>query len=334
MSKISAVVAAAVVAIFVASGMARAADEADTRPSTRPTPPAWMARDPGSWPQILLTNDLRFSDRTYERGASAFLMRLPNGVVVGATAKHVVGIDNLAEVKSKLKTWAVLRPNTRSNGDRIGMTELAEKVTEGSSADWFVMVCASQAGPWPGEPLPASAERVEVGETVYVLAVPEGDQSRQRVYKGVVTQADGSGEFYYKIAEAPQSKGFSGAPIIDAYGRLTGFHSGHSDTPGTYYGYDTASLLPLIQLPANVHAVAVSEQNSVASGARGTDAPAGRGGSAADDQAEAIMRTAQLLIDNKMYDKAAAKLQTVIKTFPGTAAAAKAQQMLLGLQNQ
>jgi hypothetical protein len=303
-------------------------------PSTQPAvaPPAWMARDPSDWPQILLTNDIRFSDGSTSYGASAFLMRLPNGVIVGATAKHVVGIDNLADVKSRLALWAVLRPNSHSAEDRIGLTQFAEKIPGANSSDWFVMLCPSQEGPWPGEPLPVASDPVEVGDTVYVLAVPDGDQSRQNVYKGLVTQADGSGQFFYSVAQAPNSHGFSGAPILDAEGRITGFHSGHSDKAGVYYGYDTASLLPLIQLPAGFTAPALRETvgatNAPTAGGAAPPAPSPQ------SEADAMVRSAQLLIDNGVYDKARVKLESVIKAFPNTPAAEMAQKMIDNLPSQ
>jgi predicted esterase len=313
--------------------LSRAVDFIEGAPATtEPSRPAWMARDPADWPQVLLTNDMKFSDGTYGAGASAFLMRLPNGVIVAATAKHCIGVDNLSDVKSHLASWAILRPNSKSNADRIGLTEFVEKIPEGNSSDWFVMLCPSQTGPWPGEPIGVSREPVEVGDMVYVLAVPEGDQSRQKVYRGTVTQTDGSGQFFYSIAEAPNSTGFSGAPILNAYGEITGFHSGHGDRKGFYYGYDTASLLPLIQLPANVRAVLAHDQKTAASTAGGSSGPSAA--PSPEDRADAIVRTAQLLINNKMYDKAEEKLQTVIKTFPGTAAAQKAQKLLSELRNQ
>jgi len=298
-------------------------------PSAEPavTPPAWMARDPSDWPQVLLTNDIRFSDGRSEYGASAFLMRLPNGVVVGATAKHVVGIENLADVKSRVGVWAVLRPNSHSAEDRVGMTQFVEKIPEANSSDWFVMLCPSQEGPWPGQALPVASDPVEVGDTVYVLAVPDGDQSRQNVYKGVVTQANGKGQFFYSIAQAPNSHGFSGAPILDAEGRIAGFHSGHSDKAGVYYGYDTASLLPLIQLPEGVTAhVSPETSASPMADSAPTASPSSEG--------DAMVRSAQLLIDNGVYDKAREKLEGVIKGYPNTPAAEKAQKMIDNLPSQ
>jgi hypothetical protein len=301
-------------------------------PATEPSTPAWMARKPEDWPQILLTNDIQDMGGTYGTGASAFLMRLPNGVIVAATAKHCINVESLADVKTHLKSWTILRPGSKSDADRIGLKELVEKIPEGNSSDWFVMLCPKQTGPWPGEPLPASTEPVEVGDMIYTLAVPEGDQSRQKVWRGTVTQADGSGEFFYTIAEAPISTGFSGAPILDAYGRVVGMHSGHGDRKGLYYAYDTASLLRMIQLPDDLHAVAAREKEIANSAPGGGAAPAAAG--TPEDRAEAIVRTAQLLIDNKMYDKAQEKLETVIKAYPGTAAARRAQKLISDIQNR
>jgi predicted esterase len=289
-------------------------------PTTQPGAPPWMARDPAHWPQILLADEMNFADNTRLLGASAFLMRLPGGAVVGATAKHVVGEVTLSDLKSRMRTWAVVRP--KSPSDRVMLTQWAEKMPEADALDWVVMAPASQAGPWPAQPLPARTDPVEVGETVYLLAVPDGDPATQKVYKGTVTEVNPKGEFAYVLSEVPNSHGFSGAPIIDVRGQLAGMHVAHFETPGKYAGLSVAMILPLIQPPPGAAPAAPSEPTVSSAEQSQTD------------PADAALRRAQLLIQNKVYDKAKQKLQSIIDAYPDTPAAEKAAQLLADLQNK
>src|SRR3954470_7083287 len=59
-----------------------------TRAATRES---WMADAPAKWPQFVLTNKATFSGHTALGGASAFLVRVPDGRVLAATAKHLIG---------------------------------------------------------------------------------------------------------------------------------------------------------------------------------------------------------------------------------------------------
>jgi hypothetical protein len=225
-------------------------------------------------------------------------------------------------VKAQLRSWALLRPGAPSG--RVLLTGWVEKVSDDLKPDGFAMLAESQSGPWPAQPLPVRSDPVEVGETVYLFAVPRGDPSPQHVYKGTVTYTWPTGEFAYQLSETPKSMGFSGAPIIDASGEVVGMHTTHFDNaPGKYQGLQISTILPLIQLPADT--AAQTPKSPTNSTALQTPPP---------DPADAALRKAQLLIQNKVYDKAKQRLQEIIDTYPNTPAAAKAQQLLNDLQNQ
>jgi hypothetical protein len=304
-----------------------------TASTTQPSAPAWMARDPSSWPQILLANDAVFMDRSTMGGASGFLMRLPSGVVVAATAKHVLGNDaKLEDYQRTVKSWSMF--SKTAPGNRVKLAALVEKLPEGNNLDWLVLAPTTQSGGWPGEPLPARQDNVAMGETVYVLAVPDGDRSRQNVYKGTVTQLGDSGEFYYQLPQAVNSHGFSGAPIVDAEGRLAGIHVGHTDQAGKYVGVNTAAVLDVLQVPPELLAAASRATETHITSAGGSGEKSATPAESREAQADSALHNAKLYVDNKAYGLAKRKLQAVITRFPGTSAATQAQQMLDGLPDQ
>ena len=110
-------------------------------------------------------------------------------------------------------------------------------------------------------------------------------------------------------------------------------HSGHAGVAGKYYGYDTASLLRMIQLPPGA-AGHVSRETSGFTSPSETSAVSAPAASPSSE-ADAMVRSAQLLITNGLYDKAREKLESVIKVFPNTPAAQKSpENALTYIQNQ
>src|SRR4051794_17470316 len=54
---------------------------AATAPATQPAAPSWMSKPSAGWPQLLLSHNATFKDKSTIGGASAFLMRMPDGIV-------------------------------------------------------------------------------------------------------------------------------------------------------------------------------------------------------------------------------------------------------------
>jgi hypothetical protein len=304
---------------------------ASAAPSTQPARPAWINKDFSQWPQIWLTNEVRFSNNTGLSGEGGFLMRLPSGIVVGATVKHIAATTSLADLNSKWASWAMFAPSARANYVRLSRP--VEKSPDGDSLDWLVMLPSSQSGPWPSIPLPARIKPIELGETVYVIAAPRDSDSRQTVYKAAVTSTRTNSQFGYSIPGATDSRAFTGAPIIDANGESVGIHFGHTQDAGQFVGIETTGILGLIQLPPNVvpapamiEAPAAIAKQKPDSGGEQATSPA--------DEAEHALRVAQLMIDNKLYDRATEKLQSIIDTYPSTPAAEKAKKLLSDIENQ
>jgi hypothetical protein len=174
-----------------------------------------------------LTNRAEFTGHSGLAGASGFLVRVPDGRVLGATAKHLIGEAGgveppvrLAELGGALKSW-VMFPRTDKT-KTVALDRAVIGAGDEDAHDWLLMALKATSDPLPAEPLPARETRVEVGESVYLIGVPYSEpRSPQNVYRGTVIARQGD---YFRFTMNPhvELRGFSGAPIIDADGRAVG----------------------------------------------------------------------------------------------------------------
>ncbi|MGD0768985.1 MAG: serine protease [Tepidisphaeraceae bacterium] len=311
----------------------QAIDSAKTAPATRPTPPAWMAKPPDQWPQILLRNRIVDKNNGVGYSGSSSLMRLPGGVVVLGTAGHLLGDAKPADFNSIFKSWTAFAVDPSRGG--VLMTRVAMDVANPPSMDVLVLCPRSQQEQWPGTVLPIRQEPLEIGDTVYLLAVPYDGKTRQNVYKGVVVDYSVNHELQYNVEGSFNHMGCSGAPVIDEYGQLAAINVGHlhdQTIPGKMQlvCIDTAEVLQVIKLPPDVKPARAESDAARPS-------PTVSSGDVADlinQKAAAALRGAQLLIDNKMYAAAKIKLQNIIDSYPASDAAKKAGELLSQLPEQ
>jgi hypothetical protein len=196
-------------------------------PATQPAAP-WSSLPPAQWPQLVLTNDATFEGHSPLQGASAFLMKMPDGLVVVATAKHLIGKAGgveppiaLPDLDASLTQWKVF-PRTQEE-KAIEAKDLAERSSGEKFHDWLLLNLAGSPGALPATPLVPRLDPVQVGEKVYLIGVPYSDHtSPQHVYEGTVTARPRSNYFTYEFQPPVQISGFSGAPIIDANGFVVG----------------------------------------------------------------------------------------------------------------
>jgi hypothetical protein len=195
----------------------------------------------------------------------------------------------------------------------------------------LVLCSASQSKQWPATVLPMRRTPLEIGDTVYLVAVPF-DQARdhQNVYKGTVMSSLDNKQWQYTVDGNFETTGCSGAPVLDEYGQLAAVNLGHmlqQTAPGKRQLTCMAAcdVLSAIKLPPDVHPIAAVAADS--SSARGADAAP----DTINERANAALRRAQLFVDNHINDKARAELQTVIDAYPGTDAAKKARELLAQL---
>lgn len=238
-------------------------------PKAPPTPPPtdqpaepWI-KTPAAWPQLVLTNDVRFRDGREMPGASSFLVKA-EGETLLATALHLVGPAGgvepavpLSQLDSKLSIWAAFvrtRPRPYVIGRRIAMTA----VDDGRANDWLLLHL-DPAERLPATPLTLRTTPVKVGEEVWLVGCEYRDQAcKQTTIRGRVSGRMGS-KFRYDLEHPVILAGFSGAPVLDARGLVVGLMSVWFDTYDIGEqqleagGADASSVLSLIsaRLPSN-----------------------------------------------------------------------------------
>ena len=152
------------------------------------------------------------------------------GGVAGVTARHVFDDHpKLAEFDKTPHVWALA--GSTNPKVRVVMGKLIEDPAEVGDLDVVIAAAATQGGPFPALALPARKEAVEVGETVYVVGIPNEDwgpkMSRQKVYKGVVRQRRDGREFEFVVEGTIKTGGLSGSPIIDSHGEMAAVYTSH-----------------------------------------------------------------------------------------------------------
>jgi hypothetical protein len=331
----SRVCGAALVLLLLAAIFARA----------EPSRAAWLDKDPAQWPQILLQNDAHFKDNAVLTGASGFLARLPNGAVIAATATHVFGDTKPDALESAVSSWAMHPPTLAQKGVTLGKLAIT---TDAASATDCLLINVAPARPWPVEVLPVRQKPAEIGETVYLISLPYGGDhsgATQHVYKGKVIRRDRDNQFGYSFSPLAATRGFSGAPVIDADGYAIGVHHGkYNDQPGDGTIEAVANDLVVAAKSATA-APAPPESKPVATSApAATPAPAATAAAASpatpppasDDTAKAAsaLNMARNYLSSQRYDLARPKLQKLVETYPNTPAAKEAKAILKDIEGK
>lgn len=200
----------------------------DRRAATEQPLPAepWAALPYEQWPQLVLTNSAQFKGHTPLHGASGFLVRNDAGVVLAATARHLLGENGgvapevtLADLDASFDSW-VMYPRTQPER-AIKLRGSASLSSGPTNNDWLLL----QVDGTPKHVFPLRIRRtpVKVGERVRLVGVSYSEPSTvQKVYSGVVTARALGDRFRYDISPHVDVRGFSGAPIVDEAGLLVG----------------------------------------------------------------------------------------------------------------
>jgi hypothetical protein len=204
-------------------------DQAALPPSAevRLPPEPWASQSPTQWPQIVLTNQASFRQRTPLRGASAFLIEA-DGRTLGATAQHLLGENGgvqpeapARELDSLLESWT-LHPRTMLDRS-VRVAGLGAMPGNDKSYDWLLLRLAPTSAALPATPLHLRAAPVSVGESVHLIGVSYAEPTvTQKVYSGKVTERRYGDRFRYSISPHVDIRGFSGAPIVDDAGLVVG----------------------------------------------------------------------------------------------------------------
>jgi len=195
--------------------------------SLKVEPAKWASSPPAQWPIVSLANDAEFKGRTRLAAGNAFFIRLKSGKVLAATARHLLGPDGgvepevkLSELDSTLSKWTVAQRNAPAKSARIRGLHGAPGDYR-ALADWVLLeVHPDDVAKLPAEPLSPRLTIVEEGETIYMIGTGARGAA-QEVYRAKVVEADDwsvEGQFEQPI----DLVGFSGSPVVDAYGNLVG----------------------------------------------------------------------------------------------------------------
>lgn len=300
-------------------------DSAASIAATQPGRPAWIAKEPSQWPQIVLGHDAQFQNNTKLQGASAFLMKLPNGAVVAATARHLLGgAIALDALDRSIKAWT-LSPQGMSQR-KVTLRTLAMDIQAAGEIDCLLMNPAPMRV-WPVEVLTARTTPVEEGETVYLLGVPYGEKGSQNVYRAVVRGHGNGNQFAYEIEANVDTRGFSGAPVIDADGNAVGIHLGkYNQGPASGKTMAAALEISAVVPLANAAPAPAAKESSPAIQSTTPATPAKDKANA--DKAASALQMAKSLVAAKRYDVARQRLKAIIETYPDTPAAKEAQTVL------
>lgn len=199
-------------------------------------PEPWADRPVSSWPDLVLTNEVRFGDTTYHALANAFLV--DTGLdTVGVTVKHLFlvfardrGLPTV-DFGEGYEGWRFrsVRDPDRVVGARLLNRDPAEPIGEFSGLkdrDWLVFRLER---PIPDvHPLKVRFAPIEPGEVVY--AVGRSAARRHEPDPAVVPlrRFRAAGSYYYVQPMDPDADPVetSGSPVIDAGGHLVGIVSG------------------------------------------------------------------------------------------------------------
>jgi Fe-S cluster assembly iron-binding protein IscA len=212
-----------------AAPVTRPADEDVLTAEPVLTPEPWAARPPAAWPQILLTNKATFRGHTGLNGASAFLIKGPDGRVLAATARHLLGGDGgvapevpVEALERDLASWR-LHPRTQPSHF------VAIERPFSANYDMVVLELKPQEGELPAHPLQVRTDPLRVGEKVFLVGCPYSEAGcRQNVYAGRVTERLQGPGFLFDVSPPVVLRGFSGAPVVDAHGYAVGVLQGMS----------------------------------------------------------------------------------------------------------
>jgi len=208
-------------------------------------PETWASKPATEWPQLVLTHDSEFRGRSGLKGASAFLMELPDQRVVAATAKHLLGEAGgvtpkvkVNEMSETIVSWN-LHPRSKP-GATVAVTGLFGPTgAYGALDDWLLLHVDQDASTLPAAPLKLRLKPLQRGEAVYVVGVRyDNEENTQEVFSGKVTNPE-YGIIEGTLEKPANLKGFSGAPVLDANGHVVAVLTGSRSNPDKSGRYKT-----------------------------------------------------------------------------------------------
>jgi len=189
----------------------------------------WAGLPPDQWPTILLTSHIRLGAMEFRDKANAFLIDVA-GDTLAATCKHLFLAFENPDIQSihfsgKLDSWTLYPRGSRADSfavARLLNADAGEKIVKQYviNRDWLVFSLREKSP--RVHPLKPRFGRLEKGTRVYLVGWTEDDG--QQVIAGSLYE---SYDYKYLADFGGRDVGpFSGAPVLDADGRLVGIQSG------------------------------------------------------------------------------------------------------------
>ncbi|HUQ66571.1 MAG TPA: trypsin-like peptidase domain-containing protein [Flavitalea sp.] len=197
----------------------------------------WISRPKNEWPQISLTNHVRYRNGesyihpSFPYAGTGFLINTGTDTIA-ATAKHVLLIarnrkTNAVTINNDLLLWSM--KSKQHNSDSVIINKLINddtaEVIEGPTSSIFerdMLVFSIKKASPKIYPLKPRFSTPKMGEKVYLLACPYSN-GQCTVNEGTII-----GKYGFDIiinTNDPVLPGASGAPVIDANGYLIGIFS-------------------------------------------------------------------------------------------------------------
>lgn len=195
----------------------------------------WIEKPVSEWPDIVMTNSIEFTDKTYEKIANSFFVDT-GADTLAITCKHLflvfqeIGLEKI-DLGEKFVSWKIypkLQPDKAIQIQRLLNANRKESIGEFRNLkdrDWLILQPAKlDTGIYP---LKIRFEAVRKHEVVYALGWAK-DQNTERPSLIKLMCHKNMGSFFYTetLTKNVSPKGRSGSPVIDQNGYLVGIVSG------------------------------------------------------------------------------------------------------------
>jgi hypothetical protein len=193
----------------------------------------WFENPPESWPRIALVNQITYTDKHHPIAGCSFLVSV-KGDTLAATAKHILKyfrsepMDAVA-FEGTLERWQAFpkdHPEDVVVFDRLVNEDPHESIEAiPAKRDWLLFTVEERSPRI--HVLELRESPLVVGERVYIVGWRYSDRDcPQVIYEGNYVESDGGTVLISTDVLADNTMpGLSGAPVIDATGRVIGLMS-------------------------------------------------------------------------------------------------------------
>ena len=213
----------------------------------------WMKNPIFEWPQILLHNEVSFNGHTGMSGGSSFIVEAEDGSHWLISGGPLIGEDAgvnpplaAEDLDSALRQWKAFPP--QNPGSFISAAGLAPGMDSTTCVGILALRLPSiRSGVLPAKALKISQHRAAAGDTLYLIGLPYYDDIHpQNAYLGKVDEVTPGGwTFSLTIDAKVMTKGFCGAPVLNADGEVAGILT-HGHGPASNQVTDATLLAKFI----------------------------------------------------------------------------------------